>query len=77
MRKAVETAISSQMPKESIAWTQFTLGDELFQAGDLEKAATVAQDALSTYPGYHLALAGMAKIRAAQPPKIGACFGLG
>jgi tetratricopeptide (TPR) repeat protein len=66
MLKAVEAAIASQMPKESVAWTQFTLSEELFQEGDLTHAQAAAQDALTTYPTYHLALAEMAKIRAAQ-----------
>jgi tetratricopeptide (TPR) repeat protein len=66
MRKAVETAMASQMSNESIAWTQFTLGEELFQAGDLNNAELADQAALKTYPGYHLALAGLAKIRSAQ-----------
>ena len=66
MRKAVEGAIRSQMPKESVAWTQFMLGEELLQSGDLKNAAAAAQDALTTYPDYHLALAGLAKVRAAQ-----------
>ena len=66
MRQAVQTATASQMPKESIAWTQFTLGDEFFQTGDLKNADAADQAALITYPGYHLALAGLAKVRAAQ-----------
>jgi tetratricopeptide (TPR) repeat protein len=66
MRKGVETAIGSQMPKESIAWTQFTLGEEYFQAGDLKNAELAEEDALTTYPGYHHALAELAKIRSAQ-----------
>jgi tetratricopeptide (TPR) repeat protein len=66
MRKAVETAIASQMPNESVAWTQFSLGEEYFQAGDLKNAEAAEQDALTTYPGYHRALAELAKIRSAQ-----------
>ena len=66
MRAAVETAVDSQMPKESVAWTQFTLGEELFQTGDLKGAEAADHDALMTYPGYHLALAGLAKARAAE-----------
>ena len=54
------------MSNESIAWTQFTLGEEFFQAGDLNNAELADQAALRTYPGYHLALAGPAKIRSAQ-----------
>jgi tetratricopeptide (TPR) repeat protein len=66
MRKAVEAAIASNMPEESIAWTQFMLGEEYFQAGDLKNAEIAEQQALNTYPGYHHALAELAKIRSAQ-----------
>ena len=66
MRNAVQAAISIQMPKESIAWTELTLADQFVQSGDLKNAEVAEQDALTTYPGYHLAVAGLAKIRSAQ-----------
>jgi len=66
MRKAVQLASEAQMPEESIAWTQFTLAEELFQVGDLPGAEQANQDALKTYPQYHRALAGLAKVRGAQ-----------
>jgi tetratricopeptide (TPR) repeat protein len=66
MRNAVQIALDTQMPNESIAWTQFTLGDELFQTGDLKNAEIAYQDALVAYPEYHRALAGLAKVRCAQ-----------
>lgn len=66
MQNAVKLAMDTQMPKESLAWTQFALGEEFFQAGDLKNAEAANQEALAAYPGYHRALAGLAKVRAAQ-----------
>jgi tetratricopeptide (TPR) repeat protein len=66
MRNAVALAANAQMSPESVAWTQFTLAEECFQAGDLNCAEAANEDALRTYPRYHRALAGLAKVRAAQ-----------
>ena len=66
MRNAVRIANDAHMAVETIAWTQFTLGEECFQAGDLKCSDEANQDALRTYPGYHRALAGLARVRAAQ-----------
>ncbi len=66
MRRAVNIAISSRMPRETIAWSDFTLGDDYFQTGDLAGAQAAYNDALKTYPDYHRALAGSAKVSAAE-----------
>lgn len=66
MRRAVEAGIEANQPKENVAWAQFKLGAILFQTGDLAAAARTHQDALSTFPGYHRALAGLAQVRAAE-----------
>jgi len=66
MRRAVAIAVDSRMAKESIAWSQFTLGENYFQAGDLASAKAVYNDALKTYPDYHRALAGLAKVYSAE-----------
>ncbi len=66
MRNAVQIAIEAQMPKESLAWTQFTLAEECFQTGNLICAEQASQDALATYPRYHHALAELARVRSAQ-----------
>jgi len=65
MRRAVNLSVESRMAKESIAWTQFTLGENYFQSGDLANAETAYADALKTYPDYHRALAGLAKVSCA------------
>jgi tetratricopeptide (TPR) repeat protein len=66
MRRAVDISVTSRMPKESIAWSQFTLGENYFQFGDLTNAKAAYADALKTYPDYHRALAGLAKVAAAE-----------
>jgi tetratricopeptide (TPR) repeat protein len=66
MRRAADISIQSRMPRETIAWSCFTLGDDYFQAGDLAGAKTAYNEALKTYPDYHRALAGLAKVSAAE-----------
>src|SRR5579862_5323998 len=66
IRSALHTSMETHMPAENIAWSQFQLGEELFQTGDIAGAETAYQAALDTYPGYYRALAGMGKVRAAQ-----------
>jgi tetratricopeptide (TPR) repeat protein len=66
MRRAVEISETSSMPKESIAWSQFTLGENYFQLGDLFNAKTAYAGALKTYPGYHRALSGLARVASAE-----------
>jgi tetratricopeptide (TPR) repeat protein len=66
MRRAVDISITSRMAKESIAWSQFTLGDYYFQAGDFANAKAAYNDALKTYPDYHRALAALAKVATAE-----------
>jgi tetratricopeptide (TPR) repeat protein len=66
MRRAVEIAVESGMANESIAWSRFTLGEEYFRCGDLANAKAAYTDALKSYPDYHRALAGLAKVSAAE-----------
>src|SRR2546422_55666 len=66
MRRAIATAVAARMPRENIAWSQYQLGEELFKIGDLKNAAAAYQDALTSYPGYYRALAGLAAVREAQ-----------
>src|SRR5450631_269807 len=65
-RKAVNAAIGLHMPAENLAWTNFQLGEYLYQAGDLVRAEAAYQDALNQLPGYHRGLSGVAKVRVAQ-----------
>jgi tetratricopeptide (TPR) repeat protein len=50
---------------ESLAWTLVHLGHEHFAAGALAPAATAYTAALDALPDYYLALAGLARVRAA------------
>jgi tetratricopeptide (TPR) repeat protein len=66
MRTAVQMAIEMHMPAENIAWSEYQLGEQLFHAGDLLAAEKAYLAALDEYPGYYRAVAGLAKLRAAQ-----------
>jgi len=66
MRRAVNISVESAMPRESIAWSYFTLGEDYFMAGDCDRAQAAYAEALKVYPGYHRALAGAAKVASAQ-----------
>ncbi len=66
MRSAVQKAIEMRMPVENIAWSEYQLGEELFQTGEIAPAEKAYLAALQEYPGYYRGLAGLAKVRAAQ-----------
>jgi tetratricopeptide (TPR) repeat protein len=66
METAVKMSIDSRMAAESIAWTQFSLGEAYLQLGDLASARAAYTGALKAYPNYHRALAGLAKVSAAE-----------
>lgn len=66
MRRAVDISVASRMAKESIAWSQFTLGENYLQLGDLANAKAAYADALRTFPDYHRALAGLAKVSSTE-----------
>jgi tetratricopeptide (TPR) repeat protein len=66
MRTAVQMAIDMHMPVENIAWSEYQLGEQVFNTGDLSAAERAYLAALDEYPGYYRALAGLAKLRAAQ-----------
>jgi tetratricopeptide (TPR) repeat protein len=66
MLSAVQTATETRMPAENIAWSQYQLGEEFFQTGQIADAEQAYLAALDHYPGYYRALAGLAKVRGAQ-----------
>jgi tetratricopeptide (TPR) repeat protein len=66
MRHAADIAVTSGMPKESVAWSQFTLGENYFQSGELANAKAAYAAALKTYPDYHRALSGLARVASAE-----------
>ena len=63
----MQSAVDSGVPNaESTAWTRTQLGNLYFNTGDLEQAELEYARTLSDRPGYVYALAGLAKVRAAQ-----------
>jgi tetratricopeptide (TPR) repeat protein len=66
LEHAITLSQQLHMPAENIAWTQFMLGEQFFQAGNLAAAEQQETAALSSFPRYHRALAAMGRIRAAQ-----------
>jgi tetratricopeptide (TPR) repeat protein len=51
---------------EGRAWVLVHLGAERFAGGELAAAAAADEQALAVFPDYHLALAGLARVRAAE-----------
>jgi tetratricopeptide (TPR) repeat protein len=66
MQRAIAAAERTNIPKENLAWAQFTLGEYHWQAGELTKARTAAEASLHSFPRYHRALALLAQVRVAQ-----------
>jgi tetratricopeptide (TPR) repeat protein len=66
LRHAIAIGQLSGEPPEGVAWAQTTLAQDFFLMGRLEDANTQGEAALKTYPGYHLALALLGRVRAAQ-----------
>jgi tetratricopeptide (TPR) repeat protein len=74
LQRAIGFGRSMHLPAENIAWTEFMLGEQFFQAGDLAAAERAETASLQDFPRYHRALAAMGQIRAAQrryPEAIG------
>lgn len=63
--KQAASAVSAGNP-ESIAWTRVHLGDELMNDGKLNEAEREYDQALYSFPDFHLALAAKARARYAQ-----------
>ncbi|HXD96083.1 MAG TPA: tetratricopeptide repeat protein [Candidatus Acidoferrum sp.] len=66
MRRAVEVVHATRPTGEPTAWARAQLADLLFHTGDLDGAAAAYRESLAAAPGYHRALAGSARVRAAQ-----------
>jgi tetratricopeptide (TPR) repeat protein len=59
MQRGVQAMLGADVPRENAAWTHFSLADLWFQVGALDRSEAV-------YPGYHRALAGLARVEAAR-----------
>ena len=66
MQRAVALVSSSSPRGEPAAWARAQLGELYFQVGDLAAAERALTGALTAAPSYHRALAGLARVRAAQ-----------
>jgi len=59
-------------PKETVAWTQWQLGETAFARGDHKSAEKYYRDSLATYPDYFRSLASLGRVRAALGDMPGA-----
>jgi tetratricopeptide (TPR) repeat protein len=66
MHTAIEKAVTERVPAENLAWSHTEQGDLFFHIGEIVKAETAYQSALTAYFQYHRALAGLARVRTAQ-----------
>lgn len=66
MERGVEALLVGKAPRENVAWAETRLGEFFFHGGQLNDAADAYQNALQRYSTYHRALAGLARVRAAQ-----------
>ncbi len=66
--EALELALSAAdaSDPEERAWILTYLGHEHWALGELHEARTRYEEALHTFPDYHLALPGLARVRAAE-----------
>lgn len=65
--KALLLAMEMVPPtRETVAWTRWQLGELAFNCGDYPAAEKHYRDALTTFPDYYRALAGLGRARAAQ-----------
>jgi tetratricopeptide (TPR) repeat protein len=55
---------------ENTAWCQVELGEEYFNIGKLKEAEAAYHEALKTFPGYHRAAAGLARLRVAEGKEV-------
>jgi tetratricopeptide (TPR) repeat protein len=72
--EALELALVTADPRdpEERAWILTYLGHEHWALGELSPARARYEEALRTFPDYHLALPGLAHLRAAQGDTVGA-----
>jgi tetratricopeptide (TPR) repeat protein len=66
MRRAAGGALQSGGTKESVAWYVLRVGDLYFNMGQYKQAGQYYEAALRVFDNYHLALAGLGKVSAAQ-----------
>jgi tetratricopeptide (TPR) repeat protein len=66
MRRAAGNALQAEGTRESVAWYLLRVADVYFNRGEIKKAGSYYEASLRVFDNYHLALAGLGKVRAAQ-----------
>lgn len=66
MLRAASEALKSGQVGEDLAWYLLQVGELYFNTGQIDRAASHFQAALSAFPNYYLALSALARARAAQ-----------
>ncbi|HLA08302.1 MAG TPA: tetratricopeptide repeat protein [Anaerolineales bacterium] len=66
LRRAAGDALRSGGTRESVAWYLLRVGDMYFNIGEIKESGTYYEASLRVFENYHLALAGLGKVRAAQ-----------
>lgn len=66
LERALARGEADGRPAETLAWVEWQLGQEHWARGDRDAAEAKYQAALTTFQGYHRALAGLAQVRASR-----------
>jgi len=66
IRLAAGDALRSGGSRESVAWYLLRVGDMYFNMGQIKESGAYYEASLRVFENYHLALAGLGKVRAAQ-----------
>ena len=66
LRRAAGDALRSGGTRESVAWYLLRVGDMYFNIGEIKESGTYYEASLRVFENYHLAQAGLGKVRAAQ-----------
>ena len=66
IQRAAGDTLRSGGTKENAAWYLLRVGDVYFNAGKLDEAGGYYEASLRVFDNYHLALAGLGKVRAAE-----------
>ena len=66
LRRAAGDALRSGGTRESVAWYLLRVADIYFNMGEIKDSGAYYEASLRVFENYHLALAGLGKVRAAQ-----------
>src|SRR5215813_8707372 len=67
LARALSSALAQPVPsRETVAWCYWQVGEMAFSAGQYESAEEYCRRALTTFPNYFRAVAGLGRVRAAR-----------